>query len=215
MNAKMHAFCLVILSAGPASAQLHGGDVDLTVSGGKIVTGQRVYGAELGEILPNEVDEPGFDSDPGTFPAGSSVGFAFVDSLRVWDGIDFDEIAPLTMSTQFGSSLGPVTTPSTPGVVEGFALNVAADGSWHRHLDYLLNPPATNGVYLLSLKLGSSDPTIGDSEPLYLVFNQNVDESVHDAAIDYVKARVAGIPEPASVVLLAVLGAALGKRRRI
>ena len=45
-----------------------------------MVTNHRVYAAELGEIIPNEVDEPGFDNLAGTFLAGSTI--RFFDSRR-------------------------------------------------------------------------------------------------------------------------------------
>ncbi|MCA9265982.1 MAG: hypothetical protein KDA60_19110, partial [Planctomycetales bacterium] len=100
---------------------------------------------------------------------------------------------------RFGSSLGPIYTPATPMVVEGFSLNVAADGSWHRHYDFVLTPPATDGIYLLALSLSSSDPTIEPSKPFYVVFNQNEAESTHDASIAYVESSL--VPEPHTCLL--------------
>lgn len=218
------------LYAQPAAAQLHAGDVELDVINGKIVTGSHVDGpggeffdpnfvfeAELGELIPNEVDEPGFDNEVGTFPPGSSLTFHLLDTLRKWDGNDFDLIPTETMGVAFGSSLGPVTTPLVPSIVDGFSLNVASDGSWHRHFDFLLNSPQSTGIYLLTMGLSSSDPGLRASDPFFIVFNQNDSEANHEAALEYVSANLV-VPEPSTGVLAAMgvllLGGAAWRRRR-
>ena len=197
----MKVLIILLMMSSSAFAQLHGGDIGLTVVNGKITTNESVYGAELGEIIPNEVDEPGFDSEAGTFPAGSSIGFSILDSLRKWDGTDFDTIPMETMSLSFGSSLGPISTPATPLIVEGFDLNVSADGAWHRHFDFILSGPASTGIYLLQMQLDNSDSGIVTSDPFYIVFNQNDTELNHDSAMAYVGSS---IPEPSTFVLLAI-----------
>lgn len=206
---------VLLLSATPAFAQLHGGDVGLDVVGEQIVTGDRVFGAEFGEIIPNEVDEPGFDSLPGTFPNDSSIGFLILDSLRKWDGTDFDTIPAETISIRFGTSLGPITTPATPGIVDGFDLNVASDGSWHRHFDFILDSPASTGVYLLQLQLNSSNIGIAPTDPFFIVFNQNDTELNHDAAIAFVESSLT-VPEPGSMafaLMVSCAGLILAGRR--
>lgn len=192
--------------------ELHGGDVALTVVNGKITTNALVYGAELGEIIPNETDEPGYDSLAGTFPTGSAVGFRILDALRMWDGSDFDTIPVQTMGLTF-SSLGPIVTPATADtIVPGFTINVAANGSWHRHLIYTLNAPASDGIYLLKLELFSTSSLITDSDPFYIVFNQNDTELNHDAAIEYVESTA--IPTPTSFALAAISSLALLNKKR-
>jgi hypothetical protein len=203
---------MALLSATPALAQ-HAGDIELQVVDGTIVTNERVYGAELGEIIPNEVDEPGFGSMPGTFPAGSSVRFSILDSLRKWDGTNFDTIPTETLSMGFGTSLGPISTPATPRIVAGFDLNVAADGSWHRHYDFVLNSPASTGVYLLQLQLESSDGGIAPTDPFFIVFNQNDSELNHEAAISFVESSLT-VPEPSSVALVTIVSCAAVVRTR-
>ena len=199
----MRTIFSILLFTTPAFAQIHGGDVELVVVGNQIVTGQRVYGAEFGEIIPNEVDEPGFDSLPGTFASGSSIRFSILDSLRKWDGSGFDMIPAETLSVRFGSSLGPITTPLTPAIVDGFILNVAGDGSWHRHYDFVLNSPASTGIYLLQLQLSSSDPGISSTLPFFIVFNQNDTELNHDSAIEFVRSLT--VPEPPSIAIAMTL----------
>ena len=45
---------------------------------------------------------------------------------------------------------------------------VGANGEWHRHLEYTLLDPASDGVYLLALTLHSSNPTIAPSDVFYI-----------------------------------------------
>lgn len=182
---------IFLLFTTPVFAQIHGGDVELTVGDNKLATDTKVYAAEFGDTgIPNEINEPGFDNLVGTFAVGSSIGFSILDSLRKWNGIDFDTIPAETISVSFGTSLGPITTATTPAVVDGFDLNVASDGSWHRHYDFLLNSPASTGIYLLQMQLHSSDPGIVATDPFFIVFNQNDTELDHDAAISFVEASV-------------------------
>ena len=197
---------IFLLSTTPALAQ-HAGDIELDVVDGKLVTETRVYGAELGEIIPNEVDEPGFDSLPGTFPIGSNIGFSVLDSLRKWDGKNFDSIPEETISIGFGTSLGPIVTPTTPGFVDGFDLNVASDGSWHRHYDFVLDSPSSTGIYLLQLQLDSSNAGIAPTDPFFVVFNQNDTELNHDAAIAFVESSLT-VPEPSSLALALMVSCA-------
>lgn len=200
---------LTLAMADAATAQ-HAGDIEVTVVNGKITTDTSVYGAELGEAgIPNEIDEPGFDAVPGTFDPGQPVGFNILDALRVWNGSDFNTIANETMTISF-STLSR-TTPTTAGAsVAGFTLNATAGGEWHRHLIFTLDSPASTGVYLLKLDLFSSG--LETSDPFYVVFNQNEDEGVHDAAMAYVESTL--VPEPASLTLAALGGLALLARRR-
>jgi hypothetical protein len=51
-----------------------------------------------------------------------------------------------------------------------------------------------------------------ESDSFYIVFNQNSDEAVHDAAIDYVREFI--VPAPGAAGLLAVSGLVAMRRRR-
>ena len=193
------AICLVFslrpLADNAQGQDLHSGDIELQVAGGQIVTNRQIYAAELGEIIPNEVDEPGFDSSAGTFSSGSKIRFSLLDSLREWNGADFETIAEETISMSFGRSLGPVTTPQQPGVVAGFELPTSSDGAWHRHYDFVLSAPASTGIYLLQLELSSSDSLVGATDPFFIVFNQNDTQLNHDAAIEYAELQIdTGMP---------------------
>lgn len=194
-----------LLVAFPALAQPHDGDIILEVRDGAIVTGaapggaflpERVFGAVLGANSPNFTSNPGYDSQPGTFPPSSSVGFNIRRALRWWDDSDFDQFPPETIGITFGP-LGPVLTPPTDVLVPGFTIGVGANGQWHKHLGYRLNPPADTGIYLLELELFSTAATIAPSLPFWLVFNQNDTLARHAAAVEWVRDTLAGTPCPA------------------
>jgi hypothetical protein len=186
--------------AGVASAQLHEGDIVLSVVDGRITTGagvgaafeqRRVFATQLGVSFPHFNDSPGFDCLPATFPIGSRNGFRIVDALREWDGSNFDLIPPERMELRFGTSLVRVT-PETQSVVDGFTLSVASNGTWHRHYGYTLLAPASEGVYLLSMTLFSNDASIAESEPFWIVFNDGAAQADADAAAAWALANLAG-----------------------
>ncbi|MCC6677682.1 MAG: hypothetical protein IT436_11105 [Phycisphaerales bacterium] len=185
--------------ASQASAQ-HAGDILLEQSGGRITTGLfdadtglvepgvRVFGAEFIESFANE---PGFDSFEGAFPAGSQIGFDLTAAMRLWDAgtPGFDTIPDERVQVRLGP-LGPVLTPLTDEVTPGFAVAVGADGRWHHHLGYTLLGPADPGIYLLEMRMWSTAPGAGRSEPFWIVFNQGMSEAEHDAAIAWLKSQV-------------------------
>lgn len=184
---------------GSASLAQHAGDILLTVEGGRIRTsltqpggfvraGERVFASEFGEIAPNFTDEPGFDNVPGTFTPGTSIGFRVGRGLRVFDAYRFDRMDG-ALRIEFGP-LG-VTTPASDQAVEGFTISVADNGEWHRHLEYTLESPATDGIYLLELQLFSTDPGVAASEWFWIVFNQSMPESAHEVAVRWARIHLA------------------------
>lgn len=202
-NTKFLFAALSTFSAATvASAQPHVGDVFLAVEGGRIVSGlipeggglaeipHRVFRSDLGEIDPNFSDEPGFDNLPGTFSPSSALGVRLRGPLRVWNGGDFSTIAESRMTVAF-STLS-IETPPDDRIVQGFTLPVGSNGEWHRHLEYTLQAPATDGVYLLELDVFSTDPAIGTCDPLWLVFNQHAAERDVQAALAWTSCTLAG-----------------------
>ena len=160
--------------------------------------------SELNALFFFWTDEPGFDSHPGMFPAGSSVGFNILDALKKWNGNGFDVLDPntdemLTVSFLFGSTFATCQTGA--GFVEGFDIPVAGDRSWHKHLGYTLNGVGNNdpnnGIYLLTLELynTSSEPNITSSNPFWIVFNLDMPEEDHHNAIHWVNENLSQLPD--------------------
>ncbi|HZW08636.1 MAG TPA: GC-type dockerin domain-anchored protein [Phycisphaerales bacterium] len=182
-------------SAAVASAQPHGGDIVLQLVDSKIATaicddnGQIFPACTFeGEMAGGETDEPGFDSGQGEFPDGCEIGFTIRRALREWAAGTFETIPDERLAISWGP-FGPVTTPTDDTPVEGFPLGVSAGGEFHCHYDFVLSGPAEPGVYLLELGMWSDRPEIGPSEPLYIVFNNGMDEVVHEEAIAWWEAN--------------------------
>ncbi len=203
MNSMTHSCCTLAMAAAAtafvhSSLAQHAGDILLTLEDSTIRTyllpdaeppsPDRVFASELGETTPLYTDEPGFDSLEGAFPPDSTIGFRVLAPVMLWSNGNFDTVSPSTFRIEFGPL--SVDTQTTPGVVEGFSLSVNAIGEWHRHLGYTIQSPADVGVYAMELQLFSSDPSIEDSLPFWIVFNQSDDEEVHDEAIGYLRAIV-------------------------
>src|SRR5262249_32008341 len=98
---------------------------------------------------------------------------------------DFSMIPAEQIAIAF-NILGPVLTPLTDTVVDGFSLNVGSNGEWHKHLEYTLTAPAADGAYLLELELFHSPPDLGDKLPFWLVFGQNADAQTLQEASQWV-----------------------------
>lgn len=205
----------------PALAQHdHAGDIAVGLDGNQLLIGimeddgpewgHVVFGSEFGELpgQPNYADEPGFDSVVGTFQEGDEFGFDVQRALRVWDGT-FDPVSPSPLEVAFGPQ--SILTPPDDTVAPGFVFAVIDDElELHTHLDFTLQSPADNGVYLLEMTLWSNN--YAASDPFWLVFNKGMDEPTHDLAIDWVWDNI--VPAPGTAGLLAVAGLAAVRRRR-
>ncbi|MBL8964002.1 MAG: hypothetical protein KF787_07515 [Phycisphaeraceae bacterium] len=188
---------LTVTLAAPLAVAQHAGDIFLQLNylgrictaridpdGGGIFNNARVFSAEFGES-PNFTNDPGMDSDPGTFAVGTAIGFNIRRALRKWDGTDFSQIPEERIRVRL-AILGPVFSPETDEVVPGFAMPVNTQGEFHHHPGFTLLEPASDGVYLLELELWSTQEGILPSRPYWMVFNQNESEAVHAEAIQWV-----------------------------
>lgn len=192
--------------------QLTTGSFQEDIGGDIFTPGVRVFGVELGEVSPNFADDPGFFSE--SLPAGLELGFNITESLRVWNGSDFAQTAAsdMTLWLAFGVPGSPsATTPASPGgTTAGFGFATADSGGFiDDHPDFVLNSPATDGIYLLQLELTASG--VLSSEPFWIVFNQNMDEQTHDAAIEWVEVNLVPAPGLAGLLFSSVM---IGARRR-
>lgn len=163
--------------------------------------------------------------DVATFTLGGST-----KSLFYWDGTgapDFVSVAlPHELKISDSTSTFSVQTAGAASA-PGFDFALTADGSGpdpagflHSHLLFdlvdssgmgIVNPAV--GVYAFATKL--SVEGLVDSEPVYWVLANGVDESIHEAAIDYISVAVGAVPEPASMGLAGgfLLLVALQRRR--
>lgn len=215
------------LVAGASGALAHEGDVGVSTYNGRLVTSlideggtlaggidrERVFGSEFGEAgIPNFSDEPGFYTDVLT--PGTTVGFNILDAVRLWNGSDFSQVSPTSMTISEDSGVpGTMEVTSGAGFVAGFEfIEADQNGFFDDHPDFLLDAPAGQGegIYLLALELTSNNAN--NSRPLWIVFNNGMDEEDHDAAIEWVVENV--VPAPGAVGLAMIAGAAGIRRRR-
>lgn len=183
---------------------------------------ERVFGYDFGEdpMDPYVIGDPGFNNgafsigivpNDGLLPTNQTLAFDILSSLQYWDGtgsVSFAD-APAEVNLGLRRSSSTVLIPGTgspTGTVPTIG-STGASGRLHVHLESQLNytdgtnlasPNAPDGVYLVGLQLmltGGTSP----SDPFYVVYNNGVDEEIHDAAIDWVQANL--VPEPSSLAL--------------
>lgn len=187
-------YIVLLFCSGAEAQHAHAGDFGLKVEFDSIIVEPRVLPSELLEEEFFSTDEPGFDSAPGTFPAGSAVGFNVLDPLKRWSGNAFEPLLPATEETMIIGFLQRMSQTGS-GFVAGFDLPAANDGSWHRHLMFTLSgsgPDAPRkGIYLLALELYTTSPDVKGSYPIYIVFNVE-SEPDHELALEWVQENLAG-----------------------
>jgi hypothetical protein len=197
------ASAAVLSLAAAAGAQLHGGDIVLDIDNNQLVTkavdpstglpnpGQRVFPGAFGGAVPNWTNDPGFDSLSGTFSPGQQIGFDILKALRAWTGSDFSRIPDERIEIRRGGLLA--TTPTSDVRTDGFIIGEAnLGGRFHHHIGFTLTDPAEPGVYLLELAVWTPAGSPEESEPFWIVFNQNQPPSVFNEALDWAAANLPG-----------------------
>lgn len=203
-----------------ASCVLHGvsmaqhGDVEIEVENGQLMTVPRIAEGEFGEA-PNPANlatEPGIEADTGALVPGDDVGFNAVPidiggevrNLWFWDGTGSPNFAASPHTLQINH---PLIAPFTitldsnlgAGTVPGYQIGEAdGTGSFHQDLEMVLGSATPHdGIYLFGMEMTS--PQYFTSEPVYFVMASNVDEAIHEAAVDFVAEQFM-IPEPGITV---------------
>jgi len=176
----------------------------------EVIPNVRVFGAEFGDDVFNFTDEPGFQAFDGTFSPFASVGFNILDPLSIWNGAGFDSTAH-TLTISFG----PLEATTADGFVPGFGILADDDGGLHEHYGFTLNGvgETDQGIYLLSLEswVDGGGP-IGASLPYWIVFNLNMPEDAHEAAIHWVEENL--VPAPGGVAALLAAAWTIRRTRR-
>lgn len=180
-------------------AQTHAGDVEIGVSGGQLTTSGQVFESDFlpfGAVL--FTDEPGFDSEIGTFNVGDDVGFNVTQELYYWNGTQLTIALgdPALMIDFFGQPTLNVDSNTT--FEDGFSFPTVAPGDngvIHRHLDFSLPISAPDGVYGLVLQLDS--PQYASSDEFLIAFNNDLSGPEFEAGVDAIsQAAFAAVPEP-------------------
>lgn len=214
---KLSVFTLLVCFFLGSICRAQHADIEIAVEGGTLVTVPRIGEGEFGEAPnpANVADEPGFEIDDGVFNAGEQLGFNALSldpdadgpipgrNLWYWDGlgaVNFG-VSSSDLAIEHPVTSAAISLNSSPGAttIPGFLIGFAdSDGGLHQDLEFVLstNPPAA-GVYLFGLEMTS--PSYGTSDPLYMVLAYDVDEAVHDAAVDWA-ADTFNVPEPSALV---------------
>jgi hypothetical protein len=218
---KIGAVVMAAGLAGSVLAEEEHFDVWLTLSGGNLVTGAitedglttvggvRVFGAELGEVLPDFSAEPGIQGIDGTFGAGERFGIRILKAVRSWNGSDFSTVSGSRFQLDFGPQ--QIVSPIADAVVVGMELAADDEGGIHDHLTFTLLDP-TSGIFLLELDVVSIGDVYGATQPFWIVFNNGATEEEHEASIDWVNENL--VPTPGVAVIAGMGLLAMGRRRR-
>jgi hypothetical protein len=200
---------------------------------------QHVFGYDFGEDPedPYFIGDPGFNNgtfaedlfpNDGLLPINKTLGFNVLTTLSYWDGNLPVSFVPAPLGVQLGLQRGSTTvnisgtghSPTVPTIK-----STGAEGRVHEHLGSFLNstdgvdsdpPNAPDGIYMVGIDLKLPDSGLSNSDPIYLVYNNALDEEVHDLAIDWVQENLV-VPEPSTWTLMTLAAAALvaaGWRRR-
>ena len=173
---------------------------------------------------------------PQDFEAGGIFSIGFTDGLKLWNGAAFGD-AGATQLKAFRGSNAEISTPaanfaitsdsgpfddlSLPAVVADYGSEGA---EVHNSIRYALlgdgvssTSASPDGVYLLSLRLSSTQAGLNPSEPYYFVLNKNAPYAALLAAVNSL--NVAGgqvqwlVPEPGSILLASISAWALTMTR--
>lgn len=203
-------------------------DADVSMGDQAFFPGVRVFGYEFGEVpgVPYFANDPGINVRDGSgFTPGSQVGFRLLNTLGYWDGSGSVAFTAPTSSESIAFTFGPTSLATLDGsgfdsADAFFGPVVDSEGGAHFHINTELlgsdgddDPAPAAGIYLIEMALLNSALPDAASDPVFVLFNNGLDEELHEASIEYAETTL--VPEPTSAVLLAGLGGlALIRRRR-
>jgi len=224
---KLVASLALAVFLGQAQAQLHEGDVEMSIVSSQIVvnghsavqfgTGFKIFEGDFGDLAggPFRTDDPGYDSETGTFAPGTFITYNTVGSLWFWNGGTWGLAG--AERVRLDGNLGEESFFSgtgTSGDLTGLVGVAGNSGVVHEHLDMGVSRvgggiPAI-GSYMFQLYLTGSDLIASDT--FLMVLNRGL--SVDDFELSV---QALAVPEPTTWLLwmggLALIGAAARRRR--
>jgi len=225
---KFIAPVALVLSLGQAQAQaqLHEGDVEMSVVSSQIVlnghdviqfgTGFKIFEGDFGDFAkgPWETDDPGYDSAPGTFLPRTVITYNTVGSLWHWNGGNWGLAGAERVSLE--GNLGEQSFFSgtgTSGDLTGLVGEASLSGVVHEHLDMVVSrvgvgTPAI-GSYMFQLYLTGTNLIASDT--FLMVLNHRLSDDDFQMSV-----QALAVPEPTTWLLwmggLALIGAAARRR---
>ena len=202
-------FVLTTVTAGAVAQDVAHSDVffsygeeriEITPQGGRLVFPQTM--PQRG-FFAQYNNSPGFASERdlggGTAP-NDMIGFNVLDRLMYWNEGEFWPPKPDTfirISNNPSTVANTVIGPSTEEQPAGFDPRKnsigesSSSGDFHSHVEFLLEPLAdvpedgpSFGAYGIKMNLASSNETVEDSVPFFIVFRFGIDEDLFVQALD-------------------------------
>jgi len=226
---KFIAPVALVLSLGQAQAQpqLHEGDVEMSIVNSQIVlnghaatqfgTGFKIFEGDFGDLAggPFRTDDPGYDSETGTFVPGTFITYNTVGSLRFWNGGTWGLAG--AERVRLDGNLGEESFYSgtgTSGDLTGLVGVAGNSGVIHEHLDMVVSRvgggiPAI-GSYMFQLYLGGTNLTASDT--FLMVLNRGLSEQSFEQSV-----QALAVPEPGTWLMwlagVGLVGAIAARRR--
>jgi hypothetical protein len=176
------------------------------------------------------------DGGPRAFEAASVLTTTFIDGLKLWNGSSFVDAGATQLKAFRGSNVDISTPPENFAITSDVApfdsvslAPLAADytSGGHSSLRFALLGDGTlptssspDGVYLLSLRLSSSQTGLSPSDPYHFVLSKNAPTSQVVAAVRSLGIASSAVqwvvPEPSSIAVASIglLGLVPARRRR-
>lgn len=215
------------LLPGTALAQVHEGDIELSLVNNRITlagndafhfNGQAVFEGDFGDFAggPYRTDDPGFDNEAGTFAAGTILNYRALGRLQFWNGSSWTAAVPGNEYVRMDGNLGEDTRWNPMGLMgdlTGLIGQAGANGQIHEHLDFSVartggGVPAV-GAYLVQLQLESAAHLT--SAPYYMAFNRGLSGTDFETAVSAL-----AVPEAQTwlMMLAGLIGVAAYAQRR-
>lgn len=207
------ALSAALFAAPVWSQHLHEGDIVISVVNGKLKTSgghtDTIFEGDFGDFAggPYNTDDPGYDSESGTFANGTMINYAALGVLKFWNGSSWSAAwVPADVQVKIAGNLGEESFWGAAGVSGdpvGLIGQAAGSGKIHEHLDMTVigSNRTVAGAYMISLQLTST--ALQASDPYFIVLNRGLGEEAFEAA-------VMAVPEPSTYAMLLLGLAAVG-----
>lgn len=198
-------------------------DADVSLGHQAFFPDVHVFGSAFGEVpgAPYFANDPGINVRDGSgFISGSQIGFRLLNSLGYWDGTNGVSFTAPVSGEQIEFTFGPSSLAMLDG--SGFDSSdvffgpvADIEGGTHFHLNTELlggdggDEPAP-GIYLIELALLNSGLPGIASDQVYILFNNGLGESLHEASIEYATTNL--VPEPSTLLLWGLGGLVMIRR---